>query len=180
MINLSKLKHATLLVVFILLASTLSNVSSDFSKDKTECQEQLITLSSCISYVTGEAKAPSPQCCTILHKKFNVTQKCLCILVKDRNEPSLGLKLNATRALRLPPMCNTVNNPMDCLGFLHLNPKSPEAQIFIQSANSTQADDINNTPTSPMSNGVKPKIWQKMKINDALFVFFNLVFLLGI
>ncbi|XP_021721609.1 protein YLS3-like [Chenopodium quinoa] len=166
--SLMKLNQATFLL--LLLATMLAFVSSDFSKDKDECQQQLISLSSCLNYVTGEAKAPSSQCCTVLYKKLNQTKKCLCILVKDRNEPSLGLKLNGTLALRLPSMCHTVSSSLDCLGLLKLNPKSPEARIFIESANITGADAIGNDPTSSSSNGRKPNIWRKMMIYDAFFL----------
>ncbi|CAO2831872.1 unnamed protein product [Amaranthus hypochondriacus] len=117
-------------------------VSSDFSKDKDECQEQLVTMSSCLNFVTREVKSPSPQCCTILYTKLNATKKCLCILVMDRNQPSLGLKLNATLALNHPSLCHAPNNSRDCLGLLHLDTKSPEAQVFIQAANTTQGKRI--------------------------------------
>ncbi|KMS98801.1 hypothetical protein BVRB_3g068760 [Beta vulgaris subsp. vulgaris] len=166
--NIFELNQATF--VLLLLAATLATVSSDFSKDKAECQEQLITLSSCLNYVAGEAKAPSPQCCTVLHKKLNVSKKCLCILVKDRNEPSLGLKLNATRALMLPSICHTPSSSLVCIGLLHLDPKSPEARVFVELANSTRVDAVDDSPVSPRTSGGKPRIWHKLRIYDALLL----------
>jgi len=103
-------------LMFIIVASMVAFVSSNFTKDRQECQNQLITLSSCLNYVAGEAVRPSPQCCAILDQRINQTKRCLCILVRDRNEPSLGLKLNATRAVRLPTVCHANNNPLECLG----------------------------------------------------------------
>ncbi|KAJ8448546.1 hypothetical protein Cgig2_012190 [Carnegiea gigantea] len=144
-------------LMFITVASMVAFVSSNFTKDKQECQDQLITLSSCLNYVAGSAIRPSPQCCAILDEKINKTKRCLCLLVRDRNEPSLGLKLNATRAVRLPTICHATSNPLECLGFLNLTPSSPDAQIFIDAANDTQAE----PPAKPRSSGGWRR-WAKM------------------
>lgn len=92
-------------------------VSSDFEGDKKECQNQLVGLSPCLKFVVGESRAPTPECCTRLKQDFNRTEKCLCILVKDRNEPKLGLKINATLALSLPSICHVPSNSTHCLGW---------------------------------------------------------------
>lgn len=111
----------TIVLVLVTTMLLIACVSSDFSKDKDECQEQLVTMSSCLNFVTREVKSPSPQCCTILYTKLNATKKCLCILVMDRNQPSLGLKLNATLALNHPSLCHAPNNSRDCLGMYLLS-----------------------------------------------------------
>ncbi|XP_042055896.1 non-specific lipid transfer protein GPI-anchored 22-like isoform X1 [Salvia splendens] len=112
---------------------------SDFGQDKKVCQQQLVNLSSCLNFVTGDAKAPSPACCTELHKDVDKSKFCVGVLVRDRNEPSLEFKLNATRALSLNSLCKTNSNATICPELLHLSPNSPEAQIFDQFGNSTHA-----------------------------------------
>ncbi|KAF9617929.1 hypothetical protein IFM89_039222 [Coptis chinensis] len=42
------------------------------------------------------------------------SKKCLCLLVKNRNDPSLGLKVNATLALNLPSICKSDVSIVDC------------------------------------------------------------------
>ncbi|XP_047958310.1 non-specific lipid transfer protein GPI-anchored 22-like isoform X2 [Salvia hispanica] len=127
--------------------------SSNFAQDKKVCQQQLVNLSSCLNFVTGDAKAPSPACCTELHQDIDKSKFCLCVLVRDRIEPSLGFKLNATRALSLNPLCKTNSNATICPELLHLSLNSPEAQIFEQFGNSTHAGDT--LPSSATKLSVK-------------------------
>ncbi|KAL2466268.1 Bifunctional inhibitor/lipid-transfer protein/seed storage 2S albumin superfamily protein [Abeliophyllum distichum] len=126
-------------------------VSSDFAQDKKECANQLLSLSSCIGFVSGEVKAPTPSCCTELRKDMMNNMLCLCILVRDRNEPSLGFKLNATLALRLPSVCHVQSNATACPDLLHLAPNSPEAQVFEQFGSSPTAGDLNTSSSCKLS-----------------------------
>ncbi|KAI8562055.1 hypothetical protein RHMOL_Rhmol03G0005100 [Rhododendron molle] len=93
-----------------------AHVSSDIVEDKKECQDQLIGLAPCLNYVSGDLKTPSPTCCTELRQKYNSTERCLCLLVKDRNDPGLGFKINATLALTLPYICRAHANISHCPG----------------------------------------------------------------
>lgn len=90
----------------------------DINQDKSECANQLVGLATCLPYVGGEAKAPTQDCCTGLKQVLKNSKKCLCILVKDRNDPSLGLKVNATLALGLPQNCHvpSKDNISECPG----------------------------------------------------------------
>ncbi|KAI3420687.1 AAI domain-containing protein, partial [Psidium guajava] len=111
-----------------------SGVSSDMARDKQECAAQLVHLSPCIPFVGGDGKAPPPTCCVNLRKDVDKTRRCLCMLVRDRDEPGLGFKLNATLALALPSICHAPANVSNCPALLHLDPNSPEAQVFEQFA----------------------------------------------
>lgn len=102
-------------VVFLVLLSCVSS-ESDLAKEKKECPNQLVSLSTCIPFVGGETKVPDPKCCTNLRKEINQTKKCLCFLVADRNDPDLGFKVNATLALILPSLCHAPSNASECLG----------------------------------------------------------------
>lgn len=103
------------MVILMVICTCVS--SSDLTEDRKECQDKLISLSPCLPFVSGDSKkAPTPQCCTQLRNGINKTRRCLCVLVKDRNEPGLGFKVNATLALILPSVCHAPSNASDCPG----------------------------------------------------------------
>ncbi|KAD4384213.1 hypothetical protein E3N88_24381 [Mikania micrantha] len=87
---------------------------ADIEKDKQQCADKLVGLAPCLPYVGGEAPAPPKDCCTGLKQVLTNSEVCLCILIKDHNDPSLNLKINDTLAL----------------GLLHLQPGSPDAKLF--------------------------------------------------
>ncbi|KAF8404624.1 hypothetical protein HHK36_009512 [Tetracentron sinense] len=132
----------------LLMLIMVGFVRSDMVKDREECAEQLIGLATCLPYVGGDAKAPTLHCCTGLKQVLNKSRKYLCILVKDRTDPALGLKINATLALGLPTSCHAPSNVSECPTLLHLDPNSPDAQVFLQFANSTKG-----STTIPVATG---------------------------
>ena len=70
-------------------------------EDTKQCQDQLIGLSPCQKFVSGDSKSPSPSCCSELRKDYNKTKRCLCVIVKDRNEPKR--QSLASRSMLLKP-----------------------------------------------------------------------------
>ncbi|EEF50235.1 lipid binding protein, putative [Ricinus communis] len=117
---------------------------ADADKDKEECAEQLVGLATCLPYVGGNAKSPTPDCCTGLKEVLKNNKKCLCVVIKDRNDPDLGLKINVTLALGLPTVCHATANVSQCPALLHLAPNSPDAQVFYQFTKSS-----NQSASSP-------------------------------
>ncbi|KAG6538950.1 hypothetical protein ZIOFF_004102 [Zingiber officinale] len=105
---------------------------SDFASDRAECASQLLGLSTCIQYVQGEAPSPTPDCCSGLKQVTAKSLKCLCMLVKDRNEPQLGIRINVSLALDMPTRCSVPANVSDCPRLLNLPPNSTDAQVFLQ------------------------------------------------
>lgn len=101
---------ALLLIMLAILAN------SDLSKDREECADKLVTLASCLPYVGGDANTPTIDCCTSLKLVLDKTKKCICILIKDRNDPKLGFTLNATLAVHLPTACHIPSNISQCVG----------------------------------------------------------------
>lgn len=93
----------------------------DFNKDKQQCANTLVGLTTCLPYVSGESKAPTKDCCAKLKPVVDNNRVCLCILVKDRDEPGLGVKINATLALALPATCHTPTNITECPSKLFSN-----------------------------------------------------------
>lgn len=111
LLNMDSLK-----VLCFMFCMMVVYVSSDITQDKKRCQNQLIGLSSCLTFASGEAKFPTPACCAELRKDLKETKLCLCVLVKDRNDPDLGFKINGTLALSLPSICRAPTNVSECLG----------------------------------------------------------------
>ncbi|XP_076901531.1 non-specific lipid transfer protein GPI-anchored 14-like [Bidens hawaiensis] len=122
-------------------------------KDKEECTEQLVGLATCLPYVGGNAKSPTPDCCSGLKQVLNTNKKCLCVVIKDRNDPDLGLTINVTLALGLPTVCHTPANVTKCPELLHLAPNSTEAQVFYQFGHASSGGAPASSPT-PSANAV--------------------------
>ncbi|KAF5447986.1 hypothetical protein F2P56_033495 [Juglans regia] len=125
----------TLLPLLLLL---LGFASSNLDQDRAECADQLVGLATCLPYVGGDAKTPTLDCCTGIKQVLEKSKKCLCVLIKDRDDPKLGLKINATLALGLPNACHAPSNISECVSLLHLSPNSTEAKIFEGHSNSTK------------------------------------------
>lgn len=88
---------------------------SDFAADQAECTNQLVGLASCLSFVQQiNIQCPTPDCCDDFSKVVRNIFKCLCVLIKDRDEPQLGIKVNITRALILPAKCHAPANVSNC------------------------------------------------------------------
>jgi hypothetical protein len=122
-------------------------VTSDINQDKAECTEKLIALANCLPFVSGESKTPTIDCCTGAKEVVEKSKRCLCILIKDHDDPNLGITVNVTLALKLPTLCNTPTNITQCIDILHLNPKSHEAKVFETFQKSIEKN--STTPVSP-------------------------------
>ncbi|CAN0873773.1 Non-specific lipid transfer protein GPI-anchored 14, partial [Linum grandiflorum] len=118
--------------------------SSSSEKEIGECAEQLAGLATCLPYVGGTSKSPTKDCCGGLEDLLKSNKKCLCVVIKDRDDPQLGLHIDLSLAISLPSACNISPSPniSKCPELLHMAPNSPEAQVFYQLDN-------NNTITAP-------------------------------
>jgi len=105
-------------ILIVLLSISVGRSYADINKDKQECTAPLMALATCLPYVGGQAKAPTQDCCTGIKQVLKENKRCICILVKDRNDPSVNIKINASLALSLPQTCHssdTLSVPQ-CLG----------------------------------------------------------------
>ncbi|CAN6213451.1 unnamed protein product [Urochloa humidicola] len=100
--------------IMTVMLSAVVGVGGDFAADRAECSDKLVGLATCLTYVQDEAAAPTPDCCAGLKTVLQTSRKCLCVLVKDKDDPNLGLKLNVSKALGLPAVCNAAANISDC------------------------------------------------------------------
>lgn len=66
-----------LCVVVALLAAVASTATT--VEDEKECADQLTNLASCIPFVSGTAKKPTPECCKDTEKLKASKPKCLCL-----------------------------------------------------------------------------------------------------
>ncbi|KAL4311357.1 hypothetical protein GQ457_01G048710 [Hibiscus cannabinus] len=149
----SKPQTCTLPAILVLMLLGLA--SSDINQDKAECSNQVAVLAPCLPYAEGQAKAPTVDCCSGLKQVVDKTMKCLCLLIKDLNDPSLGLNINATFALALPSTCGVAVNLTDCISLLHLAPNSQVAKLFegYQKLTKGNPGGVTTTPTTPSTTG---------------------------
>ncbi|KAF8006464.1 hypothetical protein BT93_K0687 [Corymbia citriodora subsp. variegata] len=78
---------------------------------QTSCSSALISLSPCLSFITGNSSAPSLACCTQLTSVINSDPLCLCAVLNGSLSSALGVNINQTQALKLPPACNVQTPP---------------------------------------------------------------------
>ncbi|KAG7600601.1 Bifunctional inhibitor/plant lipid transfer protein/seed storage helical domain superfamily [Arabidopsis suecica] len=168
------MEHSTrsLFITIVITSMLLGFGNSDLAQDREECTNQLIELSTCIPYVGGDAKAPTKDCCAGFGQVIRKSEKCVCILVRDKDDPQLGIKINASLAAHLPTACHvTAPNITDCISILHLPRNSTLAKEFEslgrieENYNSTSPSNIHKDGTGggkaePVkSNGGKKKSW---------------------
>ncbi|KAJ4843551.1 hypothetical protein Tsubulata_007969 [Turnera subulata] len=147
---------ALVLVIVVVSSEVVMLGIADSDKDKDECAQQLVGMATCLPYVQGNAKAPTPDCCTGLKEILKADKKCLCVVIKDRNDPDLGLQINVTLALGLPSVCHAPANVSQCPALLNLPPNSPDAQVFYQFGNTSNHTTTAGGPApSPTAGGTE-------------------------
>ncbi|KAJ8766784.1 hypothetical protein K2173_008338 [Erythroxylum novogranatense] len=77
-----------------------------------DCFTQLLNLSDCLTYVEegSNLTAPDKRCCPELAGLVDSNVTCLCALLGDGLK-SLGVKLDLSRALKLPSACRVSTPP---------------------------------------------------------------------
>ncbi|CAH8392484.1 unnamed protein product [Eruca vesicaria subsp. sativa] len=96
--------------------------------------------------------------------------RCLCTLVKDRDDPGLGFKVDVNHAMSLPSTCHVpANISQSPEELLHLPPDSLASQILKQFTESSQNVEPRGTNTtfhsinSARTNIIHPVPWNKKK-----------------
>ncbi|KAG6739588.1 hypothetical protein POTOM_057189 [Populus tomentosa] len=141
-----------MLTVFCVLVASLAMISTaPLQEDEKECADQLGNLAACIPFVSGAAKKPTPECCQDTQKVKANKPKCLCVLIQESTDPSMGLPVNTTLALQMPSACNIDAQVSDCPTILNLPPDSPEAKIFKEAGSSDSSTTTSSTDSSPSS-----------------------------
>ncbi|KAL7105273.1 hypothetical protein ACP275_07G033700 [Erythranthe tilingii] len=76
------------------------------------CTSVLISMASCLNYVSGSAASPSPSCCSALDNVVKTQPRCLCAIVNGGGGGSVGVNINQTLALGLPSACKVETPPI--------------------------------------------------------------------
>ncbi|CAA3001305.1 non-specific lipid-transfer protein-like protein At2g13820 isoform X2 [Olea europaea var. sylvestris] len=123
---------AILVIVLIILSANAAMAQSD-------CTNVLISMASCLNYVTGSSNTPSPSCCSALGNVVQTQPRCLCTIVNGGGG-SLGVNINRTQALALPGACKVETPPIS-----RCNESSPPES----------GDGSDDSPTNPSVTGSK-------------------------
>lgn len=107
-------KTKKLCLVYILMCSLAVIGMGTIEDDEKSCADQLTNLAACIPYVSGTSNKPTKECCDDTDKVRTSKPKCLCVLIKESTDPSLGLPINTTLALQMPSACNIDAKISDC------------------------------------------------------------------
>ncbi|WCJ29729.1 Bifunctional inhibitor/lipid-transfer protein/seed storage 2S albumin superfamily protein [Euphorbia peplus] len=140
-------------VLWLVAMCLVMTCMSTLQQDEEECAEQLTNLASCIPFVSGSAKKPTPECCQDTLKVKTNKPKCLCVLIKESADPSMGLPVNTTLALQMPSVCNIDADVSNCPSILKLAADSPDAKIFKTATTSDSTSTTTSSSSSSSSSG---------------------------
>ncbi|KAI4966041.1 hypothetical protein ZWY2020_046763 [Hordeum vulgare] len=128
-------RRGALAVALVALMAAVGPAGADYAADSKLCADKLAVLATCLPFVVAPApaRAPTPDCCVGPGRSWAAARR-LCVLIKDRDDPALGIKANVTRAMDLPSACSVPAVLSDCPKLLHISPDSKEADIFKQYA----------------------------------------------
>ncbi|KAL3812595.1 hypothetical protein ACJIZ3_013863 [Penstemon smallii] len=107
----------------------------------TDCTNELISMSPCLNYITGNSSTPSTSCCTQLGTVVRSQPQCLCQVINGGGS-NLGLNINQTQALALPTACNIQTPPVS-----RCNAASPSGSTTPSSPN-TNLDGSKTIPST--------------------------------
>ncbi|KAL6647928.1 hypothetical protein ACP70R_015365 [Stipagrostis hirtigluma subsp. patula] len=99
---------AAMMVVAIMADGAAAQSSSSPS---SQCTSVLVSLSPCLSYISGNVSTAPASCCSQLGKVVQSDPQCLCVAL-NADTASLGLNINRTRALGLPDECKVQTPPV--------------------------------------------------------------------
>ncbi|XP_009345871.1 non-specific lipid transfer protein GPI-anchored 5-like isoform X2 [Pyrus x bretschneideri] len=93
-------------LVLVLVTMFLARAAAQSS-----CTNVIISMSPCLSYITGNSSTPSSGCCSQLASVVASSPQCLCEVLNGGGS-SLGINVNQTQALALPGACNVQTPPL--------------------------------------------------------------------
>lgn len=75
------------------------------------CMPELVSLSPCMDYMSGNASTPDGPCCTALSGMLRSSPGCLCTVVLGATPASLGVAVDGDRVSQLPVACKVQAPP---------------------------------------------------------------------
>ncbi|KAL3635309.1 hypothetical protein CASFOL_019856 [Castilleja foliolosa] len=117
-----------------------------------DCQQQLMSLTSCLSYVMKGSIRTEPErpCCEGLSTVLATTNGPMCLCGSFDASGLQGVQVNASRALSLPKDCSITNYPSaaECRSLKKLDVPPPSSTVV---ENPPAADDTAANPGSSVS-----------------------------
>ncbi|MQM14561.1 hypothetical protein Taro_047494 [Colocasia esculenta] len=101
----SQTAAAMLLVVVLLLAAEAA------AADEKACMSSIVSLMPCLPYTENKAPEPSAPCCRNLAQVVQSQPICLCAVLDGEASQWMGIPVNVSRALALPPACSVQTPP---------------------------------------------------------------------
>ncbi|XP_009598308.1 non-specific lipid transfer protein GPI-anchored 5-like isoform X2 [Nicotiana tomentosiformis] len=116
---------------------------------QSDCTSTLITMASCLNFVTGSAETPSAACCSALSGVLQSKPRCLCLIVNGGGS-SLGVQINQTQALALPAACKLETPPVSKCNEGAPTEGTPDSSTGIAVSGSKATGSSNTSDGSPV------------------------------
>lgn len=82
---------------------------------QSSCTTELLSMASCLNYVSGTSSTPPASCCSALANVVQSNPRCLCTVLDGGSQ--FGVNINSTLALSLPAVCKVQTPPVSrCKG----------------------------------------------------------------
>ncbi|KAF8659312.1 hypothetical protein HU200_058513 [Digitaria exilis] len=75
------------------------------------CMPELVSLSPCMDYLSGNVTTPDGPCCSALSGMLRSSPGCLCTVVLGATPASLGVAVDGARVTQLPAACKVQATP---------------------------------------------------------------------
>nr|XP_043638380.1 non-specific lipid transfer protein GPI-anchored 5-like [Erigeron canadensis] len=125
------------------------------------CTTALVSLSPCLSYVSGNTSTPSSTCCSQLAIVVQSQPRCLCVFTGDGSGAPPGLNINQTLAMALPSACNI---------------QTPPVSRCTEGANGPTASSPSETPSSGSGSKSTPGTSNATPKSQPIYITFVLLF----
>ncbi|KAF0912812.1 hypothetical protein E2562_019028 [Oryza meyeriana var. granulata] len=143
---------AGLAVVTALMACRCAAQAPASTDGGSGCMPELVSLSPCMGYMSGNATAPAAACCSALSGVLRSSPRCLC-MVLGGTAASLGVAVDTARAVLLPGACSVQAPPASQCKAAEVpmpSPASPTASGGT-SATPTESNGTPGSKTTPTS-----------------------------
>ncbi|KAG6530041.1 non-specific lipid transfer protein GPI-anchored 5-like [Zingiber officinale] len=176
--------HELVAVAGFIVAVLLGTAAAQSSAG---CTSAIIGLAPCLNYITGNATAPSPACCSQLATVVQSQPECLCSVLNGGGS-SFGVTVNQTRALAMPGACKVQTPPVsEC----NAGAKSPTPSPATPEAPADPAPATPSTISPPRTEGgskatpatpatASDAVANKSPATLMLSIFFFFIFLAGL
>ncbi|WOK97105.1 non-specific lipid-transfer protein-like protein [Canna indica] len=95
----------------VLALALVAVLSARLASAQSGCTTVILSLAPCLSYISGNASAPSASCCSQLASVVQSNPACLCSILNG-GASSFGITINQTRALAMPAACKVQTPPV--------------------------------------------------------------------